>query len=195
MTDTTGIKALRDVKRYGTKDTGNEYFKYVTAEMTDGPWVKQEDYFSLLTMLEAERQRADDAERAGDNARSSRDLHHKVSAGLNERLIKAEAEIAALKGDQVPFAFSYNYAGCETCEGFQDWRKELSRERPPEWMLETGKVTDLVELFTAPQKLVVLPDNAVSSAIAALMRHPDSFFGDMSSAQIAAALSTTSQKS
>lgn len=83
---------------------------------------------------------------------------------IKERLIE-ELQLAQvgldalreLKGEQVPYAYSYNYAGCETCEGFQDWRKELSRERPPEWMVETGKVTDLVELFTTPQKPVVLP--------------------------------------
>ncbi|WP_211046712.1 hypothetical protein [Pectobacterium versatile] len=47
----------------------------------------------------------------------------------------------------VPYAYAYQYAGCETCEGFQDWRSKLSKERPPEWMLEDGKVTDLIELF------------------------------------------------
>lgn len=56
------------------------------------------------------------------------------------------AENAALKA-RTPFAYSYQYAGCETCEGFQDWRWKLSKERPPEWMLETGKVTNVVELF------------------------------------------------
>ena len=84
-------------------------------------------------------------------------LNLKVKLHLNERATNAEAELEALKGDRVPYAYSYNYAGCETCEGFQDWRKELSRERPPEWMVETGKVTDLVELFTGQQKPIVLP--------------------------------------
>jgi hypothetical protein len=74
-----------------------------------------------------------------------------------ERALNAQPS-KSVEGDQVPYAYSYNYAGCETCEGFQDWRKELSRERPPEWMVETGKVTDLVELFTAPQNPVVHPD-------------------------------------
>ena len=70
--------------------------------------VQQLKIVNLTKQLEAERQRADDAQRAGDNARSSRDLHHKVSAGLNERLIKAEArvkELEALKGEQVPVAW------------------------------------------------------------------------------------------
>jgi hypothetical protein len=56
------------------------------------------------------------------------------------------AENAALKA-RTPVAYSYRYAGCQTCEGFQDWRWELSTERPPVWMLDTGKVTHLVELF------------------------------------------------
>ncbi|CAM3715818.1 hypothetical protein BS639_17040 [Rouxiella silvae] len=72
---------------------------------------------------------------------------------------KAEAELAKPKGDAVPVAYLYQYAGCETCEGFRDWREELSRERPPEWMIKTGKVTGLVELFThaQPVPVVVLP--------------------------------------
>ena len=55
------------------------------------------------------------------------------------------AENAVLKA-RTPFAYSYRYAGCETCEGFQDWRWKLSKERPPEWMLETGKVTSLIAI-------------------------------------------------
>lgn len=55
-----------------------------------------------------------------------------------------------------PFAYAYRYAGCETSDGFQDWREELSRERPADWMIETGKVTDLQELHIAasPQEPV-----------------------------------------
>jgi hypothetical protein len=105
---------------------------------------------ALLDQLEAERQRA-----AGSEEELHKALHREKAA--ERKFLAAQEEIAELKGDQVPYAYSYNYAGCETCEGFQDWRKELSRERPPEWMIETGKVTDLVELFTAPQKPVVLP--------------------------------------
>lgn len=60
-----------------------------------------------------------------------------------ESLAADNAELSA----RTPVAYSYRYAGCETCEGFQDWRWELSKEKPPEWMLETGKVTNLVELF------------------------------------------------
>lgn len=68
-----------------------------------------------------------------------------------------EAKCAALAAEnagmsvRTPVAYSYRYAWCETCEGFQDWRWELSKEKPPEWMLETGKVTNLVELFELPE--------------------------------------------
>ncbi|EJC5210364.1 hypothetical protein MZH97_003506 [Salmonella enterica] len=76
--------------------------------------------------------------------------------GECDRLIN---ELGALR-EQKPVAYSYCYAMCETCEGFQDWRDELSNERPPEWMLETGKVTELQELFTraAPLAVVTLPN-------------------------------------
>lgn len=74
---------------------------------------------------------------------SGEGAHSKLVIEYAHRLV---AENAALKA-RTPFAYSYRYAGCETCEGFQNWRWELSKERPPEWMLETGKVTNLVELF------------------------------------------------
>lgn len=63
-------------------------------------------------------------------------------------------ELAALR-EQKPVAYSYRYAGCETCDGFQDWRNELSSERPPEWMIETGKVTELQYLFKGPTPVAV----------------------------------------
>ncbi|QGU87043.1 hypothetical protein [Erwinia sorbitola] len=72
---------------------------------------------------------------------------------------EAEAELArrdAAAGE--PFAYAYRYAGCETCEGFQNWRDELSKERPAEWMIETGKVTDLKELYTVAQPAVLPPE-------------------------------------
>lgn len=74
-------------------------------------------------------------------------------ADMEAKLSNAENKCAALAAEndglyaRTPVAYSYRYAGCETCEGFQDWRWELSKEKPPEWMLETGKVTNLVELF------------------------------------------------
>ena len=77
------------------------------------------------------------------------------SAGIT--IDNLEAKCAALAAEnagmsaRTPVAYSYRYAGCETCDGFQDWRWELSKEKPPEWMLETGKVTNLIELFELPE--------------------------------------------
>lgn len=87
-----------------------------------------------------------------------------ANSGLGKALCAAEAEIARrdAAGDK-PFAYAYRYAGCETCSGFEAWRDELSTERPAEWMIETGKVTDLKVLYTAAQPLKVvelpLPEN------------------------------------
>lgn len=78
-------------------------------------------------------------------------LRERRSAGITIDNLEAKcAELAAENAGmsaRTPVAYSYRYAGCETCDGFQDWRWELSKEKPPEWMLETGKVTNLVELF------------------------------------------------
>lgn len=71
------------------------------------------------------------------------DAHSKLVIEYVHGLVAENAALTA----RTPFAYSYRYAGCETCEGFQNWRWELSKERPPEWMMETGKVTNLVELF------------------------------------------------
>ncbi|WP_208951682.1 hypothetical protein [Rahnella sp. ChDrAdgB13] len=74
-----------------------------------------------------------------------REFAEEQAAAFDELIAIREA-----KGEQVPFAFAYRYAGCETTSGFEDWRNELSRERPADWMIETGKVTGLIELFTTP---------------------------------------------
>ncbi len=71
-------------------------------------------------------------------------------AALEAKCVALAAENAGMSA-RTPVAYSYRYEGCETCEGFQDWRWELSKEKPPEWMLETGKVTNLVELFELPE--------------------------------------------
>lgn len=118
-------------------------------------------YNQACNALHSQRERANKLQSQLDEVTTQRlqeaKMNLNIKVHLNERALKAEAELSELKGDRVPYAYSYNYAGCETCEGFQDWRKELSRERPPEWMVETGKVTDLVELFTGQQKPIVLP--------------------------------------
>lgn len=81
-----------------------------------------------------------------DGAYVNYEDHQEVVAALEAKCAALAAENAGLSA-RTPVAYSYRYAGCETCDGFQDWRWELSKEKPPEWMLETGKVTNLVELF------------------------------------------------
>lgn len=76
--------------------------------------------------------------------------HQEVVSALEAKCAALAAENAGMSA-RTPVAYSYRYAWCETCDGFQDWRWELSKEKPPEWMLETGKVTNLVELFELPE--------------------------------------------
>lgn len=82
----------------------------------------------------------------GDEKRVGEFVKYKDYAALEAKCAELATENAGMSA-RTPVAYSYRYAGCETCEGFQDWRWELSKEKPPEWMLETGKVTNLVELF------------------------------------------------
>lgn len=94
-----------------------------------------------------------------------------------EMVVTLEAKCAELAAEnagmsaRTPVAYSYRYAGCETCEGFQDWRWELSKEKPPEWMLETGKVTNLVELFELPET------TATDAFLAEVRAHGVEMFG------------------
>ena len=123
MTDTTDIKALRD-------QPDHDPYALVMAQneaLTKGIVV-------LQSQLEAERQRADKTEAK----------YTEVSgwyAKMKTRMLKAEAEIAALKGDQVPVALVDERQGsggfCLTQHG-----RRLN--------LQHG-----TELFTAPQKPVV----------------------------------------
>ena len=92
---------------------------------------------------------------------------------LEQQLAAVVAENAVLHA-QTPVAYSYRYAGCETCDGFQDWRWELSKEKPPEWMVETGKVTNLVELFErteAPAAIANIQAQGVEMLLASLPSH------------------------
>jgi len=79
------------------------------------------------------------------------------SRGVGTKVSSQQFEIACLRellayreAAEKPVAYSYKYAGYETCEGFQDWSDEISEESPPDWMVETGKVTDLMLLYAAP---------------------------------------------
>ena len=183
MTDTTDIKALREsaesimnllenLAGYEPQDIDtdavelrfedeNGFDTGCDISIVDTAQQSADIIRALLDQLEAERQRADDAQRAGDNARSSRDLHHKVSAGLNERLIKSEArvkELEALKGEQVPVGkFVFEPSG-------ERWHHIKHGEHQ-----HTEPKLKLVKLFTAPQKPVVtLGHIKISEVVAAV---------------------------
>lgn len=113
-----------------------------------------EDVELVLTELEAERQRADDAERA------NRNQYRDLVAG-QESQKQLEAEISALKGDQVPVG---KFAGWglyrADTDSFGNWLKDNPREETDHAIAKNGYVN--VRLFTAPQKPVVLPIDEMS---------------------------------
>lgn len=103
--------------------------------------------------LKAERQRADDLQGQLELEQyRSKTLSGTVDTvdgqrdHWMERARKAESELAALKGDQVPYGYAF-----EDRVG----REQFQRTRPV--LAQDHRVT-IVELFTAPQKPVVLPE-------------------------------------
>jgi len=99
----------------------------------------------LLRLLEAERQRADAAETG---------LWGRSCARETQRANKAEAELAALKGEQVPVAY--------VCTSFLDAKEDFTISK----RLPVG-----TPLYDRPQKPVVLPDNKLftrSAVVAAI---------------------------
>lgn len=93
---------------------------------------------ALLDQLEAERQRTDEYEKG---------FWGKACARETQRANKAEAELAALKGDQVPV---YQI---EDADGWQDCEKDEYYS-----LIKSQSIPDVYcrVLFTAPQKPVVL---------------------------------------
>lgn len=83
-----------------------------------------------IKLLEAERQQADDAMTS-------------ITDYLSDN-IKVKAELAALKGEQVPFAYAYH-------RDTGVWWLSLEKPKLPGY-------TEVRELFTAPQKPIVLPE-------------------------------------
>lgn len=133
MTDTTDIKALR-------------------AETWDLHTMQDATEFAnrLLDLLEAERQRAERAKSALDSMTRQRDEVERLRVvlcddkeNLIDKCIERDKEIAALKGDQVPFAYAYH-------RDTGVWWLSLEKPKLPGY-------TEVRELFTAPQKPVVLP--------------------------------------
>lgn len=137
MTDTTDVKALRErmMQHREAALTGN------TPSFEDCELLVC-DLLRALTLsnkqLEAERQRADDAD--------ARIVElEKGEKYWFEEFKKAEAEIAALKGDQVPVAFTGSGSLAAIKGGHEGHIWGASAEAHP------------VPLYDHPQKPVVLP--------------------------------------
>lgn len=134
MTDTTDIKALREQAE--------------TSKVCGGIFaISGEQALSLLDQLEAERQRAD----ANEPVRCEgvpQHVHDMID--LQETIDELRAELAELKGEQVPVAF--------TAARWLDTRCKLSvwtdRESA---VMEIGDNSKVAELYGRPQKPVVLP--------------------------------------
>lgn len=137
MTDTTDTAALREFLMEQI-DHADSYGGKV--------WLCAEDArlaMSSLDQLEAERQRS-----ASSEEELHKSLHREKAA--ERKLMAAQEEIAQLKGEQVPVAY--------TAERWLDTRCKLSvwtdRESAA---LGVGDNSRLIELFTAQQKPFVLP--------------------------------------
>lgn len=59
------------------------------------------------------------------------------------------------KGPVAPFAFHYEFAGCVTADGPQNWRNEFERGRPPQFMVDAGRVRSLKALHASEPLPVV----------------------------------------
>lgn len=133
MTDTTDIKALRVLLSH--EDLESDYHVGVTVTTL-------RSLLSKADQLEAERQRAD----ANEPVRCEgvpQHVHDMID--LQETIDELRAEIASLKGEQVPVA--YLYMGDEMeCK-----HVELAEDT------DEGQAKNCFPLFTAPQKLVVRP--------------------------------------
>jgi hypothetical protein len=129
MTDTTYIKALR-------AESANLMILLHKEELGVEVTLTTAKFFDdVFRLLEAERQRADKANRTcSDLLRTATDEAMRAN--------KAEAELAALKGDQVPVGI---FAGTDEC----------SEVRHISWLSGASKLQAGDKLFTAPQKPVV----------------------------------------
>lgn len=139
MTDTTDIAALR--VEIDTPGIGS------VAQL-------RKLAHSILDKLEAERKRADELQTEVDRVKQqSRNRLQGLCKAGDER-DKAEAELAALKGDQVPVG---KFAGWglyrESTDDFGSWLHTKPRDENDYALTQAGYVN--VRLFTAPQKPVV----------------------------------------
>lgn len=71
---------------------------------------------------------------------------------LMEGAYEAGVKAAQAKNHDDPVAYLYQYSTATTCEGHVGWREEIEREKPPQWMIDEGKVTGLTPLCAQPAK-------------------------------------------
>lgn len=135
MTDTTDIAALREKYKLALKDLTERLMErnrlnYCMDEITAFSAFSS----TVIDLLEAERQRA-----AGSEEELHKALHREKAA--ERKLLAAQGEIAALKGDQVPVAY--------VCTSFLDAKESFTISK----MLSVG-----TPLYDRQKKPVVLPE-------------------------------------
>ena len=101
--------------------------------------VQQLKIVNLTKQLEAERQRAADLV-----------LHINTQANMLE---KAESELAALKGEQVPIAYLTRHMGCRAPDDCEEYLEVSDKDDV------SGNGEPAIPVFTGPQKPVVLDLN------------------------------------
>lgn len=57
-----------------------------------------------------------------------------------------------------PYAWSYDWACCVTCEGPQDFEPVIEREPPAQWAIDEGRVKNLITLYRTAQPAPVVPN-------------------------------------
>lgn len=175
MTDKTDIEALREAALKATAgewytdsqhcviaDAGLNANYYVAA--CPGPDSKANAKFislanpatilALLDQIEAERQRADDEQELNKHLDLANRASEGVNASLRRQVEKAEAELAALKGEQIPVAWITWHQGFrapDDCEEYLNAYTYATKEKSCDG-------SDAIPLFAHPAKpVVVLP--------------------------------------
>lgn len=58
-----------------------------------------------------------------------------------------------------PYAWSYDWAHCVTCDGPQDFKPVIEREPPPQWAIDDGRVKNLITLYRQTQPAPVVSED------------------------------------
>ena len=117
MTDTTDLKALPKITLEDLLIRCTDYDDMsLSMDASELKMLKQH-----ISLLEAERQRA-----AGSEEELHKALHREKAAG--RKLLAAQEEIAALKGEQVPVALTVWYGSMPESNGKENWTAILHRK-------------------------------------------------------------------